>query len=203
MMMATCCGTFSIDVVEASSGSSPGRSRIDATGPRPPGLRVPWSCRSCPLPRRTFLVSSSRRCSARRSSSSEINLLVISSRTSDMESRRTLRMATLASSTCACTCLTSCLRRSSVELRNGEANHHAVAGRGDANVGFLQGALDVGNHALVPWLDHQQARLWRRNVGHLIERSRRAVVLDGDAIEERRRGATGANRVQIAMECID
>ena len=58
------------------------------------------------------------------------------------------------------------------ELRDGEPDDHAVVRRRDADVRFLQRALDVGNDAFVPRLNDQQAAsgaemfdIWLSGVG--------------------------------------
>src|SRR3712207_5953910 len=71
-----------------------------------------------------------------------------------------------------------------VDLRQRQPDHVTVVGRRNTQVGLLDRLLDHAERATVPGLDRQQARLRHGYGGELIDRHRRAVVVDADVVDE-------------------
>ena len=118
-------------------------------------------------------------------------------------SRRTLRTATRPSSARWRTTLTSSLRRSSVSCGIGRRmslpSFDGVRPRSDSWI-----ARSIALHrARVVRLHGEQARLGHVDRRELVERRRRAVVVDLDAVEQRRRGAPGAHGVELVRRRLD
>ena len=63
--------------------------------------------------------------------------------------------------------------------------------------------LDGAEDAAVPGLDDDLVRLRDGDPGQLVERRRRAVVLDVDPLDERGRGATGPDPLEVALHGLD
>ena len=89
------------------------------------------------------------------------------------------------------------------QRRDREPHDLAVVGRRQAEIGLLHGALDVLDRAGVERLHDEQTRLRRRDRREALERRRRPVVVDRDAVEERRGRAAGANRVELVVRRLD
>src|SRR3954454_20943627 len=85
-----------------------------------------------------------------------------------------------------------------VELGDLQPDQLAVVVRRQADVGLHDGLLDRLDRALVVGLDGQQPRLGRVDRGELLERGLRAVVVDDDAVEQRRAGPAGAHGAELA-----
>src|SRR5574338_629390 len=88
------------------------------------------------------------------------------------------------------------------ERRDVEPHHRSVHVRDEADVAARDGLLDRGQHRSVPGLDDDQVRIGRADAGDLVERSRRAVVVDRDALDEGRRGPPGADTGEVALHGI-
>ena len=89
------------------------------------------------------------------------------------------------------------------ELRDRQADHLAVVRRRQAEVGLLDRLLDRLDRGRVERLDRQQARLGRVDRRDVLERRRRAVVVDGDPVEQRGRGAARAHARELAARGLD
>ena len=63
--------------------------------------------------------------------------------------------------------------------------------------------LDGAEDAAVPRLDDDLVRLRDADPGELVERRRRAVVLDVDALDERGRRAAGPDALEVALHGLD
>ena len=85
------------------------------------------------------------------------------------------------------------------ELREHQADHLAVVGRGDTQVGVLDGLLDGLHRALVVGGDDQHPGLGHVEPGQLLERHVGAVVVDLQLLDERRRGPTGADGREVGL----
>ncbi len=83
------------------------------------------------------------------------------------------------------------------ELRDRQADQLAVVRGRQAEVGLLDRPLDRLDRARVVRLDGQEARLGDVDRRELLERRLLAVVVDLDAVEERRRGASGPDGVEL------
>src|SRR4051794_8059724 len=83
------------------------------------------------------------------------------------------------------------------QLREDEPDERAVVVRREAEVGLHDRAFDRLDRALVVRLDGQHPRLGGRDRGELLERGLAAVVIDGDAVQERRAGPAGAHGLKL------
>ena len=89
------------------------------------------------------------------------------------------------------------------ERGDGEADEVAVVGGVQPEVGVADRLLDRLDRGLVVGLDGQQLRLGRVDRGQLAQRRRRAVVVDLDAVQQRRRRPAGAHGVELALRGLD
>src|SRR5436190_8002810 len=89
------------------------------------------------------------------------------------------------------------------ELRDRQPNQLAVVRGRQAEVGFLNRPLDRAQRAWVERLDGDHPRLGRVDRGELLERRLLAVVVDLDAVEERRRRAARAQRRELGLRGLD
>src|SRR4051794_19917455 len=89
------------------------------------------------------------------------------------------------------------------QLRNGQADHLAVARRSQSEVGLLDRTLDLLHHGRVERLDRQQARLGDADRRDVLQRRRSVVVVDRDAVEERRRSTARAHRMEVLLRRLD
>ena len=99
--------------------------------------------------------------------------------------------------------LASSLRRSSVRSGIGRRSVCAVGDRVEAEPGRADRLFDRADVRLVPHLHRQHARLGRRDGRDLVERHVRAVDLDRHRIEQRGRGAAGAQAAEIVLQRLD
>ena len=76
---------------------------------------------------------------------------------------------------------------------NRNADHLAVGGRIQAEVGAADGAFDRGDQRRIERLRDDHRRFGNRQRRHLIERHHRAVGLDVHGVEDRHRRAAGAH----------
>src|SRR6185503_3435174 len=86
------------------------------------------------------------------------------------------------------------------ERRDRHANDLAVVLRREAEIGGVDRALDRGERRLVVGLDHEERRLRGVDLGHLVERRARTVVLDEEPVEELRVRASGADVPEVLLE---
>src|SRR6185312_17004094 len=70
-------------------------------------------------------------------------------------------------------------------------------------VGFTDGLLHLGDHRLFPRLHADGASIEQRQLRHLAQRHRRAVVVDVDLVQHARMGAAGADLLQFGLERLD
>src|SRR4051794_21189245 len=89
------------------------------------------------------------------------------------------------------------------ELRDLQPDHRAVVRGRQAEVGLHDRLLDRLDRRLVVGRHRQQARLGCRDVRQLLERGRGPVVVDVDAIEQRRRSAARAHRAELRLRGVD
>src|SRR5215210_7707576 len=89
------------------------------------------------------------------------------------------------------------------QLRDRKPDHLAVVRRCQAELRFLNPALDRLQRARVEGLDREQPRLGDVDRRQLLERGRLPVVVDLDAIEQRRRGTPGADAVELDLGGLD
>ena len=88
------------------------------------------------------------------------------------------------------------------ERRHREADDLAVRLRIDAEVGLLDRLDELGQRRGIEGLDHDLARLGDRDRGHLRDRRGRAVVLDANVLDQRARGARGADRAHQVLQVV-
>src|SRR5580704_5295777 len=89
------------------------------------------------------------------------------------------------------------------ELRDCDPDHLAVVARVEPEVTLLYRLLDGAERGPVVGLDDQHAGLRDADPGDGLEWCRRSVVIDGQPFEQRRRGAPGAHRHQLPVQCLD
>ena len=89
------------------------------------------------------------------------------------------------------------------QLRDRQADHLAVVRRRQAEVGLLDRPLDRLQRARVERLDGQEARLGRVDRRELLERRLLAVVVDLNAVQQGRRRAARAHRVELGARVLD
>ena len=89
------------------------------------------------------------------------------------------------------------------ELGEDQADDLAVVLRIDAEVGRLDGLLDLLEQAAVPRLDDERAGVGGRDGADLVDGARLAVILDRDAVEHLRVGAACAHSAQFAAQMFD
>ena len=86
------------------------------------------------------------------------------------------------------------------ERRNGQADDLAVVGRVEAQVGDADGLLDRPDLRNVPRLDGDQRRLGNVQVGNLVERRGRTVIVHADMIQESQGSAPGADGGHLVLQ---
>ena len=101
------------------------------------------------------------------------------------------------------TILTNSLRRSSVSGGKLRRMIDAVVGRADAQVAVADGLLDRAKRAAIVRLDDQLPGLGHLEAGQLLHRHHRAVVVDHQLLDQRRRCPTGAHRRELALYVLD
>src|SRR6478735_3081395 len=89
------------------------------------------------------------------------------------------------------------------QLREVAAQHLAVVGRVDAEVGVADRALDAAHRAHVVRLDQDDPGLGGGERRELLERRGRAVVVDHDLAEHARRRPTGPDRRELLARRLD
>ena len=89
------------------------------------------------------------------------------------------------------------------ERRDVEPHDRAVDVGHQPDVALGDRLLDGAQDAAIPGLDDDLVRLRDADPGELVERRGRAVVLDVDALDERRRGATGPDALEVALHGLD
>ena len=89
------------------------------------------------------------------------------------------------------------------ELGERESDECAVVRRRHAHVAGLDGLLDRLDGALVVCGDHVDARLGHREARELLERHFRAVVVDPQLLDDRRRRASGADAGELLLHVED
>ena len=85
------------------------------------------------------------------------------------------------------------------QLGHGQAHEVAVVGGVQADVGLVDRLLDRLDRGLVVGLHGDQARLGRGDRRELVQRGHRAVVVDHDAVQQRRARAAGAHRRELVL----
>src|SRR5487761_2059608 len=85
----------------------------------------------------------------------------------------------------------------------GQADHVAVVGGREAEVGVGDRLLDRGNGALVEGRDHEETGLGHREVRQLAQGGVGAVVVDEQVLDQRRGRASGAHRGELALHVLD
>ena len=83
------------------------------------------------------------------------------------------------------------------QRRDGNAQHLAVAGRIEAEVGQTNRPLERRHQRWIERLRHDQRRLGNRERGHLVEGHLRAIRLDVHVLEQSGRRAPGAHARQF------
>ncbi len=86
------------------------------------------------------------------------------------------------------------------KLGDGDADHGAVVDRVQPQVGLEDRLFNGGDGVLVVGLDHDQPRLRRQQVGHLLQRHLGAVQIDLDPIQEPHRCLARADLGQMLLE---
>src|SRR5437588_11222353 len=89
------------------------------------------------------------------------------------------------------------------ERRDRQTDEGAVVARRKPEVAPDDRLLDRLDEALVPGLDDDEPRLRRADRCERDERGRRAVRLDLEALDERRRRAPGADGLSLVLERVD
>src|SRR5689334_5906649 len=89
------------------------------------------------------------------------------------------------------------------ERRQRDADDGARGHRVQAEVRFVDRFLDGLDHGFLPGRNHQRARVFDADVGHLLERRVGAVIVDLHVLDERRMRATRAQLLEIALEILD
>ena len=89
------------------------------------------------------------------------------------------------------------------ERREVEPDDRAVVARVDAEVAVADRLLDGAERGAVVRLDEQLAGLGHLEAGELLQRDRRAVVLDVQLLDERRRGPAGAHGRELRLHVLD
>src|SRR5262249_42605733 len=89
------------------------------------------------------------------------------------------------------------------ERRDRYADDLAVVLRSEPEVRGVDRALDRGERRLVVRLDHQERRLRRVHLRHLVERRLRAVVLDAEPVEQMEARPSGPVVPQVLLERAD
>src|SRR5438093_9460622 len=84
------------------------------------------------------------------------------------------------------------------QLRQHQADDLTIIGRVDAQVRRLDGFFNWTEHAPIPWLNQDHARIGGTDVGDAVDRRGGDGVVDLDAVEQSRRSSTRAKRLQIA-----
>ena len=166
------------DESRGAEASKPGRSSGS------PGCPFPWSwrpCRSCPC---TCRSSSGFRRGRFLSSSSVIFLSLNSFFTASLPSRRMLRTATRWCSATPCSFLTSSLRRSSVSGGIGRRMILPSLAGIEAQIAGADHLLDQSDLGDVPRLDRDQSRFGDVQVGNLIERRGRPVIVHAKVVQD-------------------
>ena len=152
----------------------------------------------------TYLwVRSSSSFSARRPSSSPASPSLTMRSSSSLALRRTLRIATLASSPLCRATLIMSRRRSSVIGGRIEPDLRALVVGVDPEVGVPDRLLHRLDLRRVVRLDDHHAGLGDGDRGHLRQRGGRTVVVDHDAGEHGRRGPAGTDRGELVLGELD
>ena len=89
------------------------------------------------------------------------------------------------------------------QRRDGQPDDLAVVGRVEAQVGGADGLLDGADLRNVPRLDGDQGRLGNVQVGDLVQRRGRAVVIHADVVQDAQRGAPGADGGHVVLQIRD
>src|SRR6188472_4358630 len=89
------------------------------------------------------------------------------------------------------------------EGRDSESDRRTVVVGRQSNIALQYCLLDGTQGAAVPRLDQDAVRFGHADAGQLVERRLRAVVLDRDAFDQRRRRTTGADGAQVALERLE
>ncbi len=88
------------------------------------------------------------------------------------------------------------------QLRHRDADDLAVARGIQTQLGLHDRPLDGGDLAGVVRRRGDQRRIRHRQVGHLVERHRAAVVVDRHPFQQAQRGAAGAQVLELVMEMV-
>jgi len=86
------------------------------------------------------------------------------------------------------------------QRRHRHADHVAIGGRVQAQVGVTDGFFHLGDHVFFPDLHADGARVDQGDVAHLIHRGGVAVVVHHHVIEQAGVGAAGAHLGQVGLE---
>src|ERR1035437_6767800 len=87
--------------------------------------------------------------------------------------------------------------------RDGDADHLPVVAGVEPELAALESLLDGRDRAAIIRLDHQQARLGRGDPRDALQRRRRPVVVDLDAVDQRRRRPPGPDAAEVLLESLD
>ena len=140
---------------------------------------------------------------ARFSSSSLIFFSLASFLRASLPSRRTLRTAVRCSSRTLLRCLHHVAAALLGHGRNGNADDLAVGDGIEAEIGGLDGLLNLLEDGGVPGRDEDELRLGRGDLRHLVDGRVRAVVVHLDLVEHVHAGAAGARGGQVGLEVGD
>ena len=88
------------------------------------------------------------------------------------------------------------------KLREYQADHTAVVGRVDTDIGSHDCFLDLFDQRLLPGRDLDHSRFGNRNVAHLLNRRRASVIVHLNFIQDMRIGASGPDRGEISGQMV-
>ena len=89
------------------------------------------------------------------------------------------------------------------ERRNGNAHQLAVVRGIQTKVGRANSFLDTDELRRIPRLHREHLRLRRVHGSHLVERCRRAVIVNRYGVEQAHRRASGAHGRQLAAHVVN
>src|SRR5438067_2438924 len=87
-----------------------------------------------------------------------------------------------------------------IERGNSEANNLAIIVWINAQIGPLYSFFDICQQLAIPGLNYQQASLWNRDRGHLVDRSWSPIVINLDTLYKGGTGTASPNRGQVLSQ---